>query len=102
MPDFGLLRPNKPVFMTSQPAQAQDITALFNQMGSLSFRVGWWQAQDLPASRNPIDWLNFILLKLLGLGITAVAVSQGSSFWYDLLKKATGTSSDAQVLPPTT
>ena len=29
----------------------------------------------------------FIFLKVLGLGITAAAVSQGSSFWYDLLKK---------------
>jgi hypothetical protein len=81
--------------ITSQQAQAPDMTALFDQLSSLSFRIGWWQAQNLPASKNLVDWLNFILLKLLGLGITAVAVSQGSSFWYDLLKKVTGTSSVA-------
>ncbi len=79
--------------IAAQPGQTTDMTALFNQLGSLSFRVGWWERQSLPSSKNFVDWLNFILLKLLGLGITAVAVSQGSSFWYDLLKKATGTSS---------
>jgi hypothetical protein len=62
-------------------------------LGSLSFRFGWWQSQTLPAPKDIPDWLNYILLKILGLGITAIAVSQGSSFWYDLLKKATGTSS---------
>jgi hypothetical protein len=79
--------------ITSQPGQTQDITALFNKLGTLSFRIGWWQTQSLPALRSIPDWITFVLLKILGLGITAVAVSQGSSFWYDLLKKATGTSS---------
>ena len=79
--------------ITSQPGQAPDITALFNQLGALSFRIGWWQSQSLSAPKNFTDWLSFVLLKLLGLGITAIAVSQGSSFWYDLLKKVTGTPS---------
>jgi hypothetical protein len=79
--------------ITSQPGQIPDITALFNQLGSLSFRIGWWQASSLPAPKSLPDWITFVLLKILGLGITAVAVSQGSSFWYDLLKKITGTSS---------
>jgi hypothetical protein len=67
-----------------------DLTALLNQLGTLSFRIGWWQSQTLPAPKNPLDWLNFVLLKFVGLFITAVAVSQGSSFWYDVLKKMTG------------
>jgi hypothetical protein len=79
--------------ITSQPGQTPDVTALFNQLGPLSFRIGWWQTQSLPAPLSIPDWITFVLLKILGLGITAVAVSQGSSFWYDLLKKATGTSS---------
>ena len=79
--------------ITSQPGQIPDITALLNQLGSLSFRIGWWQASSLPAPKTLPDWITFVLLKILGLGITAVAVSQGSSFWYDLLKKVTGTSS---------
>jgi hypothetical protein len=75
--------------ITSQQPST-DLTALLNQLGSLSFRIGWWQSQTLPAPKNPFDWLNFVLLKLVGLFITAVAVSQGSSFWYDVLKKMTG------------
>jgi hypothetical protein len=81
--------------ITSQAGPSTDITALLNQLGTLSFRVGWWQAQTLPAPKNPFDWVNFIFLKFLGLLITAVAVSQGSSFWYDLLKKITGAPSSA-------
>jgi hypothetical protein len=39
----------------------------------------------------------FIVLKVVGLGLTATAVSQGSSFWYDFLKKlVTPTSSSSK------
>jgi hypothetical protein len=79
--------------ITSQGAPSTDITQLLNQLGNLSFRVGWWQTATLQTPANPFDWLNFIFLKFLGLMITAVAVSQGSSFWYDILKKLTGTPS---------
>jgi hypothetical protein len=75
--------------ITSQQPST-DITVLLNQLGSMSFRIGWWQSQTLALPTNPFDWLNFIFLKFLGLLITAVAVSQGSSFWYDILKKITG------------
>jgi hypothetical protein len=75
--------------ITSQQPST-DLTTLLNQLGSMSFRLGWWESQSLPAPKNPIDWLNFIFLKFVGLLITAVAVSQGSSFWYDVLKKITG------------
>ena len=50
-------------------------------------KIGWWQT-DLPAADATIgNWTSFVILKFLGLGLTAIAVSQGSSFWYDLLKK---------------
>ena len=75
--------------ITSQQPST-DLTALFNQLGLLSFKIGWWQTQAQAAPKNPIDWLSFSFLKLLGLFITAVAVSQGSSFWYDVLKKMSG------------
>lgn len=49
--------------------------------------IGWWQT-ELPAVGAPISaWVSFVVLKVLGLGLTMIAVSQGSSFWYDLLKK---------------
>ena len=50
-------------------------------------RIGWWRT-DLPEAGSSVAaWSSFILLKVIGLGLTAIAVSQGSSFWYDLLKK---------------
>ncbi len=50
-------------------------------------KIGWWQTELPPAGSTAGTWLGFIVLKALGLGLTVMAVSQGSSFWYDLLKK---------------
>jgi hypothetical protein len=67
------------------------INDLVSSLGSYSLRLGWWQAQTLPAAgSSAIEWVTFAVLKLLGLAITALAVSQGSSFWYDLLRRLTG------------
>ncbi len=73
----------------AQQGQSTDLTQLLNQLGALSIRIGWWQNQNFPIQTSTVDWIKFILLKFTGLAITAVAVSQGSSFWYDLLKKLT-------------
>lgn len=73
-----------------------ELTTLIDDLSALTIRIGWWRTQPLPASNNPMDWIQFILLKGLGLGITVVAVSQGSSFWYDLLKRLTGQSSPSR------
>lgn len=75
-----------------QQGQTTDLTALMNQLGLMSIKIGWWQNQNFPLQTSTVGWIQFLLLKLLGLLITAVAVSQGSSFWYDLLKKMTGQS----------
>ena len=77
----------------AQQGQSTDLTALLNQLGILSIKIGWWQNQNIPVQTSTVGWIEFILLKFTGLAITAVAVSQGSSFWYDLLKKLTGQSS---------
>jgi hypothetical protein len=50
-------------------------------------KIGWWQTDIPPAGSDINTWATFIVLKIIGLGLTAMAVSQGSSFWYDLLKK---------------
>jgi hypothetical protein len=68
------------------PAELSDI---IDDLAKFSIKVGWWQTQQFPKSSDVMDWVSFIFLKVLGLGITAVAVSQGASFWYDLLKKLT-------------
>ncbi len=60
-----------------------NIDDLIQQLGALNIvHIGWWQ-MDAPDG----NWFPFIGLKILGLVLTAAAVSQGSSFWYDLLKK---------------
>jgi hypothetical protein len=87
--------------LTAQQAQAVvsqaegDVSAgaLLTDLSALSFRIGWWRAQSIPDVSSFGDWLSYVATKLAGLGITAAAVSQGSSFWYDLLKKLTGSSS---------
>ena len=64
-----------------------DLSKLIDDLAKFSIKVGWWQTQQFPQSSNVFDWSSFVFLKILGLGITAAAVSQGASFWYDLLKK---------------
>ncbi|MBI5352142.1 MAG: hypothetical protein HZB50_05850 [Chloroflexi bacterium] len=66
-----------------------DLSHLLESLGEFSIKIGWWQTQQFPQSSAWQEWAVFILLKVLGLAITAAAVSQGSSFWYDLLKKIT-------------
>lgn len=67
-----------------------NIDDLVKQLGDLNIvRIGWWQT-ELPAVTSGLGgWAMFFLLKVLGLGLTATAISQGSSFWYDVLKKIT-------------
>ncbi len=67
-----------------------DMSNIIDELSVYSIQIGWWQTQQLPERNAPvIDWVIFVILKILGLSITAMAVSQGSSFWYDLLKKLT-------------
>lgn len=65
-----------------------DIDELIQQLSDLDIvKIGWWQT-DLPSANASLgDWALFVILKFLGLSLTVLAVSQGSSFWYDLLKK---------------
>ncbi|MGC1375117.1 MAG: hypothetical protein WA821_02780 [Anaerolineales bacterium] len=59
----------------------KDLTDQLEKMQAINFT--WYQAPE----NAPAYWL---LLKILGILITAFAVSQGSSFWYDLIKKMKG------------
>jgi hypothetical protein len=79
--------------VTSQGEGIQNATTLMTDLGALSFRFCWWKTPVTPAPSSFGDWLGYVVSKLTGLAITAAAVSQGSSFWYDLLKKLTGSSS---------
>jgi hypothetical protein len=60
-------------------AETVDLTRLHLKIG--------WLANDFPWNGSPVDWIVFIFLKIMGLMITAACTSQGSEFWYRLLKK---------------
>lgn len=77
--------------------QEPDLDAVIEELSKLSIvKFGWWQMKGaLPTDANAADWIGFVLLKLLGLGFTAAAVSQGSSFWYDIMKKLTAPSASS-------
>lgn len=65
-----------------------NIDDLIQQLSDLNIvRIGWWQTELPEAGSTSIEWAWFVVLKILGLSLTVAAVSQGSSFWYDLLKK---------------
>jgi len=64
-----------------------DLSNIINDLSAYSINIGWWQTQQFPQTSNVGVWALFVFLKILGLSITVAAVSQGSSFWYDLLKK---------------
>jgi hypothetical protein len=81
--------------VVQQGGTPADLTSLLDDLSKLTIRIGWWQTQKVPQNGAILDIVSFVLLKFIGLGITALAVSQGSSFWYDLLKKLTAPASSS-------
>jgi hypothetical protein len=77
--------------LVQQGNQVLDLDAIIAELNTLSIvKFGWWQMEGaLPTNANATDWIGFVFLKILGLSLTAACVSQGSSFWYDLMKKMT-------------
>jgi hypothetical protein len=75
--------------VAAQEGSIASIDDLIRELSDLTIRIGWWHTEHPAAGATVMDWLLFIVLKVIGLGLTAAAVSQGSSFWYDLLKKIT-------------
>lgn len=79
--------------VAAQEGSSASIDDLIQELSDLTIKIGWWQTEHPAAGSSVMDWIVFIVLKIFGLGLTAAAVSQGSSFWYDLLKKITSPSS---------
>ena len=74
-----------------QGAATVDLNQIISDLSSTTIRIAWWQVLDtFPQNAGAGEWAKFIVLKMIGLALSAAAVSQGSSFWYDLLKKLTG------------
>lgn len=65
------------------------------QLEQLNLPIGWADPQ-LPAANNPLGWL----FKVVGLLLTAFAVSQGAPFWFDTLNRLVNIRSTGEP-PPT-
>lgn len=65
------------------------IEPLVNELVELDIPATWVQ------SPLPLDDAGDLLLKFVGLIITAIAASRGSSFWYDMLKRVNPASSSS-------
>ncbi|MBE9069619.1 hypothetical protein IQ260_23520 [Leptolyngbya cf. ectocarpi LEGE 11479] len=77
--------------MDQLPEDALEQTDRINQLSSeLSLPIGW-QAPVLEKQADfrivPLNVLPFWVERIPGWIVTGIAVSMGSSFWYDLLKK---------------
>ncbi len=71
-----------------QSSNVTDMGTLISELDNLSLSIGWPQLfRYLPADATLLQWIQFIVLRILGLGITAIFVSQGSGFWFDVLRK---------------
>jgi hypothetical protein len=82
--------------VVQQGGTPADLTNLLDDLSRLTIRIGWWQTQALPTTNLFGDWVGFIFLKILGLGLSVMAVAQGSSFWYDLLRRIAGRTEQAK------
>jgi hypothetical protein len=69
-------------------ADVQKLLAQLEQMQAINYQ---WYVRPAGAGWTWIVW------KILGLLITTLAVSQGSSFWYDIIKQMKG----ENIKPPT-
>ncbi|MFZ5856831.1 MAG: hypothetical protein ACOYZ6_08375 [Chloroflexota bacterium] len=74
---------------------AQDLNQILQNLSETNIRFTWWHLTDTFPQNSGTPWLNFFIVKFVGLVLSAVAVSQGSSFWYDMLKKLTASPSKA-------
>jgi hypothetical protein len=85
----------------SAQEQEPDITRIAKDVGSLEelkIPMGW-TSEERPHGGG--DWLATILLKALGLLLTAAALTLGAPFWFDMLSKVARVRS-AGAPPPAT
>ncbi|MEM7031143.1 MAG: hypothetical protein AAF629_16390 [Chloroflexota bacterium] len=76
---------NTEEFVERVKARADEIDNVVEQLQKLDIPVTWWQS---PVPETGIGWF----ARIMGILITTVAAAQGSSFWYDVLKKVNPTS----------
>ena len=63
-------------------------TEITEQINALGIPVGWDINKIEAAEKLPVcEFCWWLVFKILGILITGFAISQGSSFWYDILKR---------------
>lgn len=73
-----------------EKAAVQQIQGVWAQINATGLPIGWVSAAAVPDPNDPRRFPSDLgggVLKLLGILITALAVSQGAPFWFDLLNK---------------
>jgi hypothetical protein len=80
-----LLELRLPIGWVIQPPADTDESAVSLDTSRLDSRNLW---QFWPPN-NPDGWLRLWFYKILGIALTAIALSQGAPFWFDLLRKLT-------------
>jgi len=76
---------------TAGTMQDAGVEANYSKIKKLGFPLGWSQEEfprkDKQGNVDYAGWVSAIVLKLLGLLATALAVSLGAPFWFDVLNK---------------
>jgi hypothetical protein len=85
----------KAEMVVQQEGLNANVTDLLQELSDLTLNFGWWRTELPEAGTSAMSWVSFLILKVLGLALTAAAISQGSSFWYDLLKKISSPTSSS-------
>ena len=70
----------------SKTQKAEEVMDVYKELDALM--IGW-DTYTLPIDQGTPAVLMSIFFKVLGIIISALAISQGSPFWYDLLMKMT-------------
>jgi len=66
----------------AHPLDSTQFTVIKEKIDKLGLPLGW-DIKNLPAANDFWGWF----FKVVGIILTGLAISQGSSFWYDILKK---------------
>lgn len=97
-PDLRAIAAVKAQAYIEQNGYAADPAPLLADLDQLTIKIGWSSLlKNMPPRENAVDFAQFWLLKGLGMLITVIAVSQGSSFWYDILRKVSDAKSQGST-----
>ena len=71
-------------YLQRQQQQPENIQAIYRDLNAIPIPLGW---VGFSISLQDPAVPGIVIVKLIGLLITGLAISQGSAFWFDILKK---------------